>query len=218
MLNLSPIIFGAFSFSEAERNNMKNKKVRYAAVVGIMSAIAVVLQFLEFPIPLVPSFIKFDFSDLPGLITAFALGPVAGVLVSLIKNVIHLLVTQSGGVGELANFMIAAVFTLTAGLIYKFNKTRSGALIASLCASALSAVSCIFTNYYIIYPIYYKIAMPKEAILGMYQAILPSVDSILKSLLIFNVPFTFVKGLIISLICFIVYKKLSPVIKGEIKN
>lgn len=197
---------------------MKNKKVRYAAVVGIMSAIAVVLQFLEFPIPLVPSFIKFDFSDLPGLITAFALGPVAGVLVSLIKNVIHLLVTQSGGVGELANFMIAAVFTLTAGLIYKFNKTRSGALIASLCASALSAVSCIFTNYYIIYPIYYKIAMPKEAILGMYQAILPSVDSILKSLLIFNVPFTFVKGLIISLICFIVYKKLSPVIKGEIKN
>ena len=197
---------------------MKNKKVRYAAVVGIMSAIAVVLQFLEFPIPLVPSFIKFDFSDLPGLISAFALGPVAAVLVSLIKNVIHLLVTQSGGVGELANFMIAAVFTLTAGLIYKFNKTRSGALIASLCASALSAVSCIFTNYYIIYPIYYKIAMPKEAILGMYQAILPSVDSILKSLLIFNVPFTFVKGLIISLICFIVYKKLSPVIKGEIKN
>ena len=86
MLNLSPIIFGAFSFSEAERNNMKNKKVRYAAVVGIMSAIAVVLQFLEFPIPLVPSFIKFDFSDLPGLITAFALGPVAGVLVSLIKK------------------------------------------------------------------------------------------------------------------------------------
>lgn len=214
MLNFSPT-FGAFSFSEAERNIMKNKKVRYAAVVGIMSAIAVVLQFLEFPIPLVPSFIKFDFSDLPGLITAFAFGPVAGVLVSLIKNIIHLLVTQSGGVGELANFLIAAVFTLSAGLIYTFNKTRSGALIASLSASALSAVSCIITNYYIIYPIYYKIAMPKEAILGMYKQILPSVDSIFKSLLIFNVPFTFVKGLIISLLCFIVYKKLSPILKGK---
>ena len=194
---------------------MKNKKVRYVAVVGIMGAIAVVLQFLEFPIPLVPSFIKFDFSDLPGLITAFALGPIAGVLVSLLKNVIHLLVTQSGGVGELANFMIAAVFTLSAGLIYKANKTRTGALIASLSASALSAISCIFTNYYIIYPIYYKIAMPKEAILGMYQQILPSVDSIFKSLLIFNLPFTFVKGLIISLLCFIVYKKLSPILKGK---
>lgn len=194
---------------------MKNKKVRYVAVIGIMSAIAVVLQFLEFPIPLVPSFIKLDFSDLPGLLTAFALGPVAGVLVSLIKNIIHLLVTQSGGVGELANFMIAAVYTLSAGLIYKFNKTRSGALIASLAASLLSALSCIVTNYYIIYPIYYKIAMPKEAILEMYQQILPSVDSIFKSLLIFNLPFTFVKGLLISLICFVIYKKVSPLLKGE---
>lgn len=214
MLNLSPD-FGAFSFSEAERNNMKNKKVRYVAVVGIMSAIAVVLQFLEFPIPFIPSFIKFDFSDLPGLITAFSLGPIAGVLVSLLKNVIHLLVTQSGGVGELANFIIAAVFTLSAGAIYKFKKTRAGALTASLCASAISAVVCIFTNYFIIYPIYYKIAMPKEAILGMYQDILPSVDSIFKSLLIFNLPFTFIKGLIVSLICFIIYKKISPVIKGK---
>ena len=194
---------------------MKINKARYVAVIGIMSAIAVVLQFLEIPIPLVPSFIKFDFSDLPGLLTAFALGPVAGVLVSLIKNVLHLLVTQSGGVGELANFMIAAVYTLSAGLIYKFNKTRSGALIASLSASVLSAIICIFTNYYIIYPIYYKIAMPKEAILKMCQEILPSIDSIFKSLLVFNAPFTFVKGLLISLICFVIYKKVSPLLKGE---
>ena len=77
-----------------------NVKIRTIAVIGIMSAIAVVLQFLEFPIPLMPSFIKFDFSDLPGLITAFAFGPIAGILVSLLKNVIHLLVTQSGGVGD----------------------------------------------------------------------------------------------------------------------
>lgn len=194
---------------------MKNKKVRFIAVIGIMSAVAAVLQFLEFPVPLMPSFIKFDFSDLPGLVSAFALGPAAGVLVSLIKNIIHLLVTQSGGVGELANFMISAVFTLSAGLVYKFNKNRSGALIASVCASALSAVSSILSNYFIIYPIYYKIAMPKEAILGMYRQILPSVDSIFKSLLIFNVPFTFIKGMIISLICFIIYKKLSPVLKGK---
>lgn len=192
-----------------------NKKVnvRAIAVIGIMSAVAAVLQFLEFPIPLVPSFIKFDFSDLPGLITAFAFGPVAGILVSLIKNVIHLLVTQSGGVGELANFIIAAFFTGTAGLVYKLNKTRKGALIAALCGSFSSAVAGIAANYFIIYPIYYKIAMPKEAILGMYQAILPSVNSIFKSLLIFNLPFTFVKGLIISLICFLIYKKLSPILK-----
>ena len=190
-----------------------NVKIRTIAVIGIMSAVAAVLQFLEFPIPLMPSFIKFDFSDLPSLITAFAFGPIAGILVSLLKNVIHLLVTQSGGVGELANFIIAAFFTGTAGLIYKFNKSRKGALLASLCGSFTSAVAGIAANYFIIYPIYYKIAMPEEAILGMYQSILPSVDSILKSLLIFNLPFTFVKGLIISLICFLIYKKLSPILK-----
>lgn len=190
-----------------------NVKIRTIAVIGIMSAVAAVLQFLEFPIPLMPSFIKFDFSDLPGLITAFAFGPIAGILVSLLKNVIHLLVTQSGGVGELANFIIAAFFTGTAGLIYKFNKSRKGAFLASLGGSLVSAVAGIAANYFIIYPIYYKIAMPEEAILGMYQSILPSVDSILKSLLIFNLPFTFVKGLIISCICFLIYKKLSPVLK-----
>lgn len=190
-----------------------NKKIRAIAVIGIMSAVAAVLQFLEFPIPLLPSFIKFDFSDLPGLITSFAFGPVAGIAVSLLKNVIHLLVTQSGGVGELANFIIAAFFTGTAGLIYKYRKTRSGALIASLCGSFVSALVSVLSNHFIIYPIYYKIAMPKEAILGMYQSILPSVDSILKSLLIFNLPFTFVKGLIISIICFCIYKKLSPILK-----
>lgn len=193
---------------------MQNKqKIRAIAVIGIMSASAAILQFLEFPVPLIPSFIKFDFSDLPGLITAFAFGPIAGIAVSLLKNVIHLLVTQSGGVGELANFIIAAFFTGTAGLVYKLRKTRSGAFIASLSGSLTSAVAGIAANYFIIYPIYYKIAMPQEAILGMYQSILPSVDSILKSLLIFNLPFTFIKGLIISVICFAIYKKLSPVLK-----
>ena len=193
---------------------MQNKqKIRAIAVIGIMSAVAAVLQFLEFPVPLMPSFIKFDFSDLPGLITAFAFGPIAGIAVSLLKNVIHLLVTQSGGVGELANFIIAAFFTGTAGLIYKLKKSRSGALIASLCGSLTAALAGVAANYFIIYPIYYKIAMPEEAILGMYQSILPSVDSVFKSLLIFNLPFTFIKGLMISLICFLIYKKLSPILK-----
>ena len=191
----------------------QSNKIRAIAVIGIMSAVAAVLQFLEFPIPLMPAFIKFDFSDLPGLITAFAFGPIAGILVSLLKNVIHLLVTQSGGVGELANFIIAAFFTGTAGLVYKLGKSRKGALLASLAGSFTSAMAGIAANYFIIYPIYYKIAMPEEAILGMYQSILPSVDSIIKSLLIFNLPFTFIKGLIISCICFLIYKKISPILK-----
>lgn len=191
----------------------KESKHRMIAVIGIMSAVAAVLQFLEFPVPFIPSFIKFDFSDLPGLIIAFAFGPVAGILVSFIKNLIHLFVTQSGGVGELANFIIAACFTGTAGLVYRLHKSRKGALTASLVGSTAGAAISVLANYFIIYPIYYKIAMPQEAILGMYQSILPSVDSIFKALLIFNLPFTFIKGIILSLICFVIYKKLSPILK-----
>ena len=129
----------------------QSNKIRAIAVIGIMSAVAAVLQFLEFPIPLMPAFIKFDFSDLPGLITAFAFGPIAGILVSLLKNVIHLLVTQSGGVGELANFIIAAFFTGTAGLVYKLGKSRKGALLASLAGSFTSAMAGIAAHYFIIY-------------------------------------------------------------------
>lgn len=192
---------------------MKKNKTRTITVTAIMGAIGAILMFIEIPLPFMPSFIKFDFSDLPGLITAFALGPVAGVAVSLIKNLIHLLVTQSAGVGELSNFILAAVFTLTAGLIYKFRRTRKSALIASLSASALTAVFSVITNYFIIYPIYYKLYMPESVVLKAYKAILPSVDSVFKSLLIFNLPFTFAKCIIVSLICFMIYKKLSPVMK-----
>jgi riboflavin transporter FmnP len=197
---------------------MKNNKTRVIAVTGIMGAVGAALMFLEIPLPFMPSFIKFDFSDLPGLITSFAFGPVAGVIVSLIKNLIHLMVTQSAGVGELSNFIIAAAFTFTAGIIYKFHKTRKGALIASICAGAVSAGVSVISNYFIIYPIYYKLFMPQSVVLKAYQAILPSVNSVFKALIIFNLPFTFVKNLIIALICFLIYKRLSPILKTNKKK
>ena len=102
---------------------------------------------------------------------------------------------------------------LTAGLIYRYKKTRKTALLASLAGSAAMGAASVAVNYWIIYPIYYRIMMPEETILAAYQAILPGVDSILESLLVFNLPFTFVKGLVVSLLCFLVYKKLSPVLK-----
>ena len=99
-------------------------RVRYMTSTALLSAVAFVLQFFEFSIPLMPAFIKMDISDLPELIGAFALGPVSGVLVALIKNLIHLPLSHTGGVGELCNFLLGACFALTAGLIYKHNKTK----------------------------------------------------------------------------------------------
>ena len=183
-------------------------------VTAIMSAISAVLMFLEFSVPIVPSFLKFDFSDLPAVITAFAVGPVWGVIVELLKNLIHLPFTQTSGVGELANFIIGALLVFPAGLVYKLKKDRGGALIGSLSGAFVAALVSVPVNYFITYPFYTNF-MPMDAIIGAYKAIVPAADTLIKALLIFNVPFTFVKGLVCVVITFVVYKKLSPVIKGK---
>ncbi|MEE8885153.1 MAG: ECF transporter S component [Eubacteriales bacterium] len=187
---------------------------RYIAVTGILSAIAFVLQLIEIPAVLMPSFIKFDFSDLPALISAFALGPVSGILVELIKNLLHTLVSGSFAVGELSNFLLGAVFTGVAGTIYKVNKTKKGAVIASLVGAACMAVASYPFNAFIVYPVYYNF-MPKETILAAYQAILPSMTSVEQSLLVFNMPFTFIKGMIDVLLTFLIYPHISPLLHGR---
>ena len=195
---------------------MKKSSNRKIAVTAIMSALSFALMMLDFPVPmLIPSFIKFDFSELPALITAFAYGPGWGVLVCLIKNVLHLPMSSTQYVGELSNFLMGAVFVFTAGLFYKIKRTRSFALIGALVGNFAMAVACFVVNYFVTYPIYMEILLPEAALMGMYQAILPSVDSIAKAILIFNVPFTFVKGLASVLITFLVYRKLSPLLKGK---
>ena len=113
-------------------NQREKSNLTKLVVTAMLAAVAVVLQYLEFGVPLVPSFLKMDLSDIPELIGAFVIGPVGGVLIALVKNLIHLLVSQSGFVGELANFILGAVFAFTAGMIYKYRKTKKTALIACL--------------------------------------------------------------------------------------
>ena len=194
----------------------KKESVRKIAVIGIMSAVSAVLMMLSFNIPIMPSFIKMDFSELPALVTAFSLGPMAGVSVCFIKNLINLMFTTTAGVGELSNFVLGACLVLPAGAIYKKLKTRKGALIGSLVGSLIMAVVSIPWNYFITYPAYITIlSFPLEAILGMYKAINPNVNGLLQALLIFNLPYTFCKGIVISILTFLLYKKLSPIIKGK---
>ena len=192
-----------------------SSRVRFITVTAMLSAILFVLMYFEFPIPIMPAFIKFDFSDLPALIGTFAYGPLCGVIVCLIKNLLHLMDSNSMLVGELSNFILGAAFVIPAGLIYKFKKTKKSALIGGITGAVFMGVFCVFSNYFIVYPVYYQVAMPEEAILGMYQAILPSMKSILQSLIVFNLPFTVVKGLISVAITMLVYKPLSPILKGR---
>ena len=191
----------------------KKISTKSIAVMAVMSAIGFILMVLEFPLPfIIPPFIKFDFSELPAIITAFALGPVQGIVVCFVKNLLHLFITSTAGVGELSNFILGAIFVGTAGFIYKRKKTRGGALIGSLAGAILMAVISIATNYFITYPFYTNF-MPMEAIIGAYQAILPSCNSLVKCLVVFNLPFNFAKGIIDAVICFGIYKKLSPILK-----
>ena len=173
-------------------------------------------MFLEFPIPfLIPSFIQMDFSELPALIAGFAYGPLSGVAVCLIKNLLHLMNTQTGGVGELANFLLGASFVLTAALVYRKLHTKKGALIGSVLGTVIMGIISLFSNYYIVYPIYTNF-MPMEAIIGAYQLIVPSVDDLWQCLLIFNLPFTVAKGLCSVLITMFVYKPLRGILKGSV--
>ncbi len=199
---------------------MKMKKkmnLRKVAVTAIMSAFAAVLiEFPSFPIPaIMPGFIKFDFSELPALLTSFSLGPQWAIVVCLIKNMVSLLSTSTGGVGELSNFLLSCAFVVPAGLIYRKVKTRMGALIGSLIGALTMAGLGVLTNYYVVYPIYANLMGGMDNIVRAYQVILPSTDSLIDCLLIFNLPFTFVKGMVSVLITFLIYKKISPILKGK---
>ena len=195
-------------------NNKQN--LRAICATGVLSALGFVLMLLEFPLSFVmPSFIKLDFSELPALIASFAYGPIWGVAVCLFKNLLHLFSTTTGGVGELSNFILGAVFVFVAGLVYKKEKSKKSAIMGSIIGSIVMAVVGVFSNYFITYPIFSVTLLPWEAILNMYKAILPSVDNMWEALVIFNLPFNFVKGLLDTIICVLIYKKLTPILKGK---
>ena len=191
-------------------------KVRVLTGTAMLGAVAAVLMYLEFPIPIMPAFVKLDVSELPALIASFAYGPVSGILVCLIKNLIKLPSTSTAAVGELFNFVMGALFVGVAGLIYKRNKTRKGAIVGALLGALVMAVVSVPYNYFIVYPAYVVMYhLPLDAIIGMYQAINPNVNGLLACLLVFNLPFTFVKGALDAVLCLLVYKPLSPILHGR---
>lgn len=197
----------------------KKVNVRKIAMTAILSAVATVLMFISFSLPIIPSFIKLDFSELPALIAAFSMGPVSGVVVCFIKNLVNLTMSTTGGAGELCNFLMGVTFVVPAGLLYKFRKDRWGALWGSLLGAVIMAAMSFPINLYISYPAYtvaYGLTIPQ--ILGMYQAINPAVETLPQALLIFNVPFTLVKAACDVALTFAVYKRLSPLIHGQGKR
>ena len=192
-------------------NTMPRNKTfttRKMVTVAMLSAIATVIYYLDFPVPLMPGFIKLDLSNVISLLAGFSMGPIAGVIVCLIKNVIQLIIKGLGPtmrIGNIFDFVTSAAFVLTASVIY----------ISCIIGTLVFTVISLPLNYFIVYPIYFKAFGGEAAILGMYQQIMGSVKNIFSALCIFNLPFTFVKGIICALVTILIYKPLSPILKGK---
>lgn len=184
--------------------------------IAMMSAIAIVIYYLDFPVPLMPSFIKLDLSNVVSLFAGFTLGPAAGVIVCLIKNVIHLVIKGFGttmGIGDIFDFVTSAVFALSAGLVYRKIHTKKGAVIGCIVGTAAYTLISLPLNYFIVYPIYAKAFGGMEAIISAYNAILPGTDNLFSALCIFNLPFTLVKGILCSLVTILIYKPLITALR-----
>lgn len=195
----------------------RRDRVRRLTATAILAAVSSVLMFFSFNVPLMPGFIKLDFSELPALLAAYTIGPISGVAVCLVKNLVNLFFTTTGGVGELSNFLLGATFTLVAGALYHHSgkpHTRSYAVLWGVCGAVAMGGISMLTNYFITYPIYMNF-MAEEVILGAYQTFLPWVDNLWAALAIFNLPFTCIKGLLSVLICFLIYKPLTPILGGK---
>ncbi|NMB08543.1 MAG: ECF transporter S component [Tissierellia bacterium] len=191
--------------------------VKTMTKIAILGVISFVFMLLDFPLWFTPPFLKFDISDLPSLIGAFALGPMAGVLVQLIKNLLKLLLagTNTAAVGELANFIVGSVFAYTAGLIYYREKTFKNAIIGLVVGVLSMTIVISVANYYIIIPFYSKAyGLPLEKIIAMSTAVNKYVVD-LKTLIIYAVvPFNLLKGLVVSLLTVLLYKRISPILKN----
>ena len=207
--------------SEITKDSIKSSRVsaRKIAVTGIFTAMAVVLMYLEFNLPFMPVFLKFDFSELPVLIGSFALGPAYGIVIEFLKNLIHLPVTGTSGIGELSNFITGSIYVFSAGFFYEKHRTRKGAIAALLIATAALSIIAVPFNYFLTLPLYGSVAgIPMEAILGMGTAANPLVTDKTSLVLWVFLPFNLFKGLVIGFITFWVYKPISKLINNTYKK
>ena len=196
----------------------KTVSAKLIARVGVLGAIAALL-FLIPGIPIVPPIYKLDFSTVPVLLGGFSLGYVPGLLILLIKDLVGLTNSSSMGVGELADFLASAAMMLTAVAIYRRHHSRRGALIGLIAGTAVMTAAAALINYYIVIPFYVAaMNMPAKAIVSMIGKVIPAVDSLPKLIAFATTPFNLLKGVVLSVVTFLLYKRLSPLLKGEKKR
>lgn len=188
--------------------------VKTLTKVGVLSAIATVLMLFEFPLWFAPEFYKLDLSEIPVLIGAFALGPVAGITIEFIKILLNFFIngTITGGIGEFANFAIGCAMVIPATIIYKKNKSLKSAIIGLVVGIISMTIVGGLLNYFVLLPLYASI-MPLEAIMNMCKAVNSNIDDFKSLVILGTTPFNIVKGVVVSVITLLLYKKLSRILR-----
>lgn len=201
---------------EEKRSRSSYKTSKKVAVCGIFGALATILYVIpvfKFPLPfLFPSFLEFNFSDIPTLIAGFTYGPVAAILVHVVKILIKLPMSSTACVGELADFIIGLLFVLPAVIYYRKDKTKRGAVIGLSLSLIIATSAACLVNRYITIP-FFTNAFGMNAVLGMAQAANSNITDVNWSLVLWGVlPFNFVKNVLTCVLSFLLYKKISNVI------
>ena len=198
---------------------MKENKLftlKHLVLMGRFGALGAVLMLFEFPIPFIaPPFYGLDLSEIPVLVGTFSMGPLAGLVIELVKILVKLVLkpTTTGFVGEFANFCIGCSLVLPAGFLYKRNKTKKGALIGMIIGTVSMAVIGAVLNALVMIP-FYSNFMPLESIIAAGAAINPVVSNVWTFAFACVAPFNLVKGALVSLITTLVYKRISIIIHG----
>ena len=193
-------------------------RMRMLTTTAMLGAFAGVLMLIEFPLTFIaPSFYKLDLSEIPVMIGAFAFGPIQGVVIELIKILIHLIIkgTTTGFVGEIANFVIGCALVVPAGFIYRFRKTKKAAILGMAVSTLFMAVVGVFMNAYVMIPLYSKF-MPVEQIVAMGKSIFPVISNVFTFCVFCVLPFNIIKGVLVSIVVAVIYKPLARIIhKGR---
>jgi len=196
----------------------KRMKTRNMVSIAMLAAVAVVLMLFEFPLPFLPPFYKIDASELPVIIGAFAMGPLAGVLIELIKVLLNLLLdgTTTAFVGEFANFLIGCSYVVPASLIYYYRKSKKNAVLGLLLGTLTCAVVGCLLNAYLLLPAYSKaFKMDIEALIAMGTAANKAINSMFTFVLFATAPLNILKCGLVSVITMLIYKPISRILKGE---
>lgn len=185
-------------------------QIVYMSRTAVLASAAAILMFMDFPVFFMPAFLKMDLSEIPAIIGAFSLGPLAGFWIMLVKNMLHLANSQTAGVGELANFLVGTAMVMPAGIIYRYCKNRKGAVLALAAGTLFMTLAASILNYWVLIPLYQAVLnFPSEVIVGMGHAVNPRIIDLRTFILFAIIPFNLLKGLLVSLITMLIYKKVS---------